>query len=66
MRQGSPALYIDGVQYVGAGLTGFGLGYILDRWHWGVWTLCLVPFSAVGALLMLTLWNAKPAPRAAH
>jgi OPA family glycerol-3-phosphate transporter-like MFS transporter len=57
---------LDGVQYVGAGLTGIGLGYILDRWHWGVWTLCLVPFSAVGALLMLTLWNAKPKPGGAH
>jgi OPA family glycerol-3-phosphate transporter-like MFS transporter len=51
---------LDGVQYVGAGLTGFGLGKILDVFHWGVWTYSLVPFSAVGALLMLKLWNAKP------
>jgi OPA family glycerol-3-phosphate transporter-like MFS transporter len=57
---------LDGIQYFGAGLTGFGLGYILDRWHWGVWTYVLVPFAAIGALLMLTLWNAKPKGRPAH
>lgn len=54
---------LDGIQYVGAGLTGFGLGAVLDRWHWGVWTYALVPFSSVGALVMLTLWNAKPKER---
>lgn len=51
---------LDGVQYLGAGLTGFGLGKILDTYHWKVWTYSLVPFSVVGALIMLTLWNAKP------
>ena len=56
---------LDGVQYVGAGLTGFGLGWLLDRYHWTMWTYSLVPFSAIGALLMLKLWNAKPS-RAAH
>jgi OPA family glycerol-3-phosphate transporter-like MFS transporter len=54
---------LDGVQYLGAGLTGFGLGKILDVFHWGVWTYMLVPFSAMGGLLMLTLWNAKPKGR---
>ncbi len=57
---------LDGVQYLGAGLTGFGLGKILDVYHWGVWTYMLVPFSAAGALMMLTLWNAKPKGRAVH
>ena len=57
---------LDGIQYFGAGLTGFGLGAILDKWHWGVWTYVLVPFAAIGALLMLTLWNAKPKGRPAH
>jgi OPA family glycerol-3-phosphate transporter-like MFS transporter len=54
---------LDGVQYLGAGLTGFGLGKILDVYHWGVWTYMLVPFAAMGGLLMLTLWNAKPKGR---
>jgi OPA family glycerol-3-phosphate transporter-like MFS transporter len=55
---------LDGVQYLASGLTGFGLGWLLKTYHWGVWTWALVPFSAIGALLMLTIWNAKPAPSA--
>jgi OPA family glycerol-3-phosphate transporter-like MFS transporter len=56
---------LDGVQYIGAGLTGFGLGWLLDRYHWKIWTYSIVPFAAVGACLMLVLWNAKPG-KAAH
>lgn len=56
---------LDGVQYVGAGFTGVGLGALLDRYHWPIWTYAIVPFSAVGALLMLRLWNARPG-HAAH
>jgi OPA family glycerol-3-phosphate transporter-like MFS transporter len=51
---------LDGVQYLGSGLTGVGLGALLDKYHWGIWTVSLAPFSAVGALLMLWLWNATP------
>jgi MFS transporter, OPA family, glycerol-3-phosphate transporter len=51
---------LDGIQYVGAGLTGLPLGWVLKRWSWGVWTPTLIPFSVIGGLLMLTLWNAKP------
>jgi OPA family glycerol-3-phosphate transporter-like MFS transporter len=56
---------LDGVQYVGAGLTGVGLGWLLDRYHWKIWTYSIVPFAAIGACLMLVLWNAKPG-KAAH
>ncbi len=56
---------LDGVQYIGAGLTGVGLGWLLDRYHWKIWTYSIVPFSAIGACLMLVLWNAKPG-KAAH
>ncbi len=55
---------LDGIQYVGAGLTGLPLGWVLKRWSWSVWAPSLIPFSIVGALLMLTLWNAKPKPAA--
>jgi MFS transporter, OPA family, glycerol-3-phosphate transporter len=55
---------LDGVQYLGSGLTGVGLGWLLDRYHWGIWPFCLVPFSMIGALIMLKLWNARAA--AAH
>jgi OPA family glycerol-3-phosphate transporter-like MFS transporter len=54
---------LDGVQYLGSGLVGFGLGWLLDRYHWSVWPYALLPFSAVGGLLMLRLWNAKPASK---
>jgi MFS transporter, OPA family, glycerol-3-phosphate transporter len=50
---------LDGVQYVGSGLTGFGLGALLDRYHWSIWPYVLLPFSVAGALLMLRLWNAR-------
>ena len=51
---------LDGVQYVAAGLTGFLLGGFLDKFGWGVWTFMIVPFSLIGSLLMLTLWNSTP------
>jgi OPA family glycerol-3-phosphate transporter-like MFS transporter len=51
---------LDGIQYVGAGLTGLPLGWVIKRWGWGVWAPSLIPFSIAGAALMLTLWNAKP------
>ena len=51
---------LDGVQYVASGFTGFGLGLIIDRYGWGVWTYTIIPFSFIGGLLMLTIWNAKP------
>jgi len=48
------------VQYLASGLTGFLLGHFLDRWGWGSWTLMIVPFSAIGALLMTRLWHETP------
>ena len=51
---------LDGVQYVASGLTGFLLGALLDKFGWSAWTLMIVPFSGIGACLMLTLWNATP------
>jgi MFS transporter, OPA family, glycerol-3-phosphate transporter len=52
---------LDGVQYLGSGLVGFGLGALIDHYHWAIWPYALLPFSMVGAALMLTLWNAIPA-----
>jgi MFS transporter, OPA family, glycerol-3-phosphate transporter len=54
---------LDGVQYLGSGLVGFGLGALIDTYHWKIWPYALLPFSVVGGLLMLVLWNAKPAAR---
>ena len=54
---------LDGVQYLASGLTGFGMGYFLDRFGWGVWVYLIIPFSVIGAVLMLTLWNQTPRPQ---
>ena len=57
---------LDGVQYLASGLTGFLLGHLLDKWGWGAWTWMIIPFSAIGALLMTRLWNENPLKRGAH
>jgi OPA family glycerol-3-phosphate transporter-like MFS transporter len=51
---------LDGVQYLASGLTGFLLGGMIDKHGWGIWTYSIMPFSAMGAILMTTLWNATP------
>jgi OPA family glycerol-3-phosphate transporter-like MFS transporter len=57
----------DGVQYIASGLTGFALGGALDKYGWGMWTWIIIPFSAIGALLMTRLWNETPLrKRAGH
>lgn len=56
---------LDGVQYLASGLTGFLMGHYLDKWGWGSWTLMIMPFSLIGALLMTRLWNETPLRRAA-
>ncbi len=71
---------LDGIQYLAAGLTGFGLGWILKTYGWDgtaggvgyqpknalVWVGCIVPFSLLGAIFMTRIWNAKPVRNAAH
>jgi OPA family glycerol-3-phosphate transporter-like MFS transporter len=51
---------LDGVQYLASGLTGFLLGHFLDKLGWGAWTYMIMPFSLIGGLLMLRLWNETP------
>lgn len=57
---GSAAGLIDFFQYVGAGLTGFGLGKILDMVGWSGWAMSLTGFALIGALLMVAIWRAMP------
>jgi OPA family glycerol-3-phosphate transporter-like MFS transporter len=69
---------LDGIQYVGSGLTGFGLGWLLKTRGWDgvathghtpahawVWVGAIIPFSLIGAFIMTRIWNAK-AGSAAH
>lgn len=64
---------LDGIQYIGSGLTGFGLGWVLRTYGWDgngaaghapahawVWAACIIPFSLVGAAIMTTIWKARP------
>jgi OPA family glycerol-3-phosphate transporter-like MFS transporter len=57
---------LDGVQYLASGLTGFLLGHYLDKLGWGAWTWMIIPFSVIGALLMLRLWNESPLKARGH
>jgi len=52
----------DGMQYMGGSVVGIGMGLLLDRMGWGVWGPSMIGFSFVGAVLMISLWNATPKP----
>lgn len=53
---------IDSFQYFGAGIAGWGLGLLLDHavanWNigWGAWFYFMLPFSAMGMVLMGFVW----------
>jgi len=55
----------DGMQYIGQSCVGWGMGMLLDRFGWGAWGSSMIGFAAIGAVLMLTLWNARPRAHAA-
>jgi len=50
----------DGMQYIGGSVMGYGMGYLLDSYGWGVWGPSMIAFSVIGAILMLKLWNVVP------
>jgi OPA family glycerol-3-phosphate transporter-like MFS transporter len=56
----SAAGMFDGMQYIGGSFVGFGMGWMLDNYGWGSWAPSMIGFSAIGAVLMLFLWNARP------
>ena len=58
---------IDGFVYLGTGLQGIVLGSVLpagdakqDAANWWTWPAAMLPFAAIGFLLALRVWNAKP------
>jgi MFS transporter, OPA family, glycerol-3-phosphate transporter len=66
-RAGATAAgFFDGMQYIGGSVMGFGMGSLLDRFGWGVWGPSMIGFSALGAVLMLTIWNVVPKGRTTH
>lgn len=50
----------DGMQYVGGSFVGIGMGWLVQTYGWSAWGPSMVGFSAVGGLIMLALWNARP------
>lgn len=53
---------IDGLQYIGAGIAGGGLGWLIDyavantTLGWTAWYYFMLPFSVIGMLLMGYVW----------
>ena len=58
--------FFDGMQYLGGSFVGIGMGWLLESFGWSAWGPGMIGFSVIGAVLMLTLWNAKPKKSAAH
>lgn len=56
----------DGMQYIGGSVMGIGAGWLLDTYGWGVWGPSMIGFSAIGGILMLKLWNARPSKSGGH
>lgn len=54
---------IDGFVYAGTGVQSLALGYITTR-NWAMWPVFLAPFTLLGFLLLVRIWNAKPTPKA--
>ncbi|MGE5340780.1 MAG: MFS transporter [Candidatus Omnitrophota bacterium] len=50
---------IDGFVYLGTGFQSMILGFLTTK-SWNYWPLFLLPFSLIGLLLLIRIWNAKP------
>ena len=64
---------IDGFVYFGTGAQGFLFSRVLPQApaasqaaNWAVWPGAMIPVAAVGLVLCLTIWNARPQGKSAH
>ncbi len=63
----SAAGIIDGFVYLGSGVSGVFLGFLLDKFGWNVWAYLLIPFALVGLILNISIWNVMPkSQKSAH
>ena len=53
----------DGMQYIGGAAVGSGMGWMLETLGWDVWGPSMIGFAAIGAVLMLKMWNVVPKKR---
>lgn len=56
---------IDGFVYLGTGFQSISLGYLTSK-NWNYWPVFLLPFSIIGFILLLRIWNAKPGQKGGH
>ena len=42
------------------------VGGLIEHYGWGVWAPSMIGISVNGAILMMTIWNARPARSAPH
>jgi OPA family glycerol-3-phosphate transporter-like MFS transporter len=61
----SAAGMFDGMQYIGQSCVGWGMGALIDRYGWRAWGSSMLGFAALGGVLMVALWNARPRPHVA-
>jgi MFS transporter, OPA family, glycerol-3-phosphate transporter len=50
---------IDGFVYLGTGVQSISLGYLTSK-NWQFWPIFLIPFSVLGCLLAIRLWEHLP------
>ena len=55
---------IDSFQYIGGGLTGFFVGWLIDDYGYTVWMLSMAPAGVIGGICMLVyrLYERRTAP----
>jgi MFS transporter, OPA family, glycerol-3-phosphate transporter len=53
---------IDGFVYLGTAVQSVSLGFLTTR-DWAYWPYFLLPFAAIGFVLSLRIWHAKPGSR---
>ena len=58
--------FFDGMQYIGGSFVGLGMGWLLDKAGWVAWGPSMIGFGVIGAIIMLTLWNARPKTSGGH
>lgn len=56
----SAAGIIDGFVYLGSGVSGVFLGFLLDKLGFHAWAYLLIPFAIIGLILNITIWNVMP------
>ena len=50
---------VDGFVYLGSGVQSLSLGFLVTK-NWQYWPLFLVPFTVVGFILSIKIWQALP------